>query len=520
MAKKKTTSAMDYDSGPFAAPKSVIERALELPASKKLKEMQQNSGAGQAMPITTPTTTPKATAYTPVVQPSRTTDNIKADIASVVGSGNIDYNKLTSLAGELGGGKEAADYIDSLISGKSTQSNVDKEYTYNVPFESAPPPTNEVYTMEPDTFDPQQYIRALMEAQSQQQTAVLDKVRKNSLDNLAEEEAGLPQQYYDARNRVGAQKDVGDLNFAQYMASRGIQGSAGGANQMYSNSAFQGQIGALDRQEQATRDRIARNRTGIENAYHSDVAAAKAGVEAQGLQAFINQMNADRMFGLQEAGVTGKYQGSLTPSGQQTQQELLRNQAATLAAANYDNIAGYINTLDPNDPLIPYLNAERQKKIQTEAEQAAAAAAAASEAEQQQYKQAFDLWVKLGYVPNQQVASVLGVDVGARTADFNIDSINAQTSRQNAQTARTNAKTAANKTEINDVPIKVKDYYNRIIDMKDAKLKDADGVERRRYDDISIRDYVLGLPLNDDEIAYLLSAAGISNIIGPAQYGQ
>ena len=65
------------------------------------------------------------------------------------------------------------------------------------------------------------------------------------------------------------------------MASRGFKVLAGGANQMYSNAALQGQIGALDRQEQAARDRIARNRTGVENAYQSDVAAGRA--EAQAL---------------------------------------------------------------------------------------------------------------------------------------------------------------------------------------------------------------------------------------------
>lgn len=44
-------------------------------------------------------------------------------------------------------------------------------------------------------------------------------------------------------------------------------------------------------------------------------------------------------------------------------QQNLANEAKRLALAHYDNIAGYINTLDPNDPLIPYLQAERQGKV-------------------------------------------------------------------------------------------------------------------------------------------------------------
>ncbi len=109
-------------------------------------------------------TTPKATAYTPVVQPSRTTDDIKADIASVVGSGNIDYNKLTSLAGELGGGKETADYIDSLISGKSTGNTQTETYTADAPqYPGTPAPINEVKYMEP-AFNTQKYIQELIDA--------------------------------------------------------------------------------------------------------------------------------------------------------------------------------------------------------------------------------------------------------------------------------------------------------------------------------------------------------------------
>lgn len=138
MAKKKTTSAMDYTSGPFAAPKT--------PTTPKAP------------------TAPKATTYKPVVQPSRTTDNIKADIASAVGSGNIDYNKLTSLAGELGGGKEAADYIDSLISGKSTGNTQTETYTADAPqYPGTPAPINEVKYMEP-AFNTQKYIQELIDA--------------------------------------------------------------------------------------------------------------------------------------------------------------------------------------------------------------------------------------------------------------------------------------------------------------------------------------------------------------------
>jgi hypothetical protein len=63
-----------------------------------------------------------------------------------------------------------------------------------------------------------------------------------------------------------------------------------------------------------------------------------------------------------------------------TIQDNLANEAHTIALANYDNIQAEINrrqAIDPNDPLIPYLRAERQNKVavqnesKTQAEQTA-----------------------------------------------------------------------------------------------------------------------------------------------------
>lgn len=421
--KEETPSAMDYTSGPFAAP-----------ATPK--------------PTTTskPTTTPKPTTSTSTTQPSRTIEDVKNEINSMVSSGNIDYNKLSSLAGEFGSG--AAGYIDSAIAGQSAGNTANSEKVYSADanyYPGTPAMADEVYYAKP-SFDPQQYIKELKEAQIRQQIAALDKAKSNSLSALADEEAGLKPQYYDAKNRAAAQSDVSDLNFAQFMASKGIQGSAGGANQMYSNAALQGQIGALERQEQAARDRIARNRTGVENAYQSDVAAAQAGAEAQALQAAIDQMNADKLFSLQEAAVTGQYQGRPTMQGQQSQAEQLQRQASLLAAQYYDNIAGYINTLDPNDPIIPYLHAERRNKINTEAEKAAFAAAAKSEEEQTLWDNAFKLFQQTGRITSPEQAQILGLPQDATVADIDIARINAATSQMNAQTARTNAEKAATAT--------------------------------------------------------------------------
>ncbi|MEN6313264.1 MAG: peptidoglycan-binding domain-containing protein [Clostridiaceae bacterium] len=63
---------------------------------------------------------------------------------------------------------------------------------------------------------------------------------------------------------------------------------------------------------------------------------------------------------------TGMSNGRYTQAGQMNQNTILANKAAIDAAAHYDDIQAYINTLDPADPERPYLEAERQKKIETE----------------------------------------------------------------------------------------------------------------------------------------------------------
>lgn len=381
-------------------------------------------------------------------------------------------------------------------------------------------PTGSMQTYTEPEFDPKQYIQELLAEQRRQQLAALgaaqtraltglnttrtgkqtaldtaknnyltnlDTALQSGLENIANEEAKIDPYYYDLRNQAQGQSDVGALNFAQYMAGRGIKGNAGAMPEIYRNAALQGQMGGLNRQQAANQAEIDRmrtttqnqygsnkanvlnnyeadlaglereyltNRQGMMDAYEQDRISAQAGLDAQGLQAFIDQMNADRLFSLNEAGITGTYGGTPTLAGQEFQQKLDDKAKASYLdtigrfgdnyQAEIDRVQGDNDTT--NDWQIPYLQAERQKKVQNQAEQTAAQAAAAGEAEKEQYKQAFDLWKAYG-TANEQIATILGVPVGARTADFNIDSINAATSSKNADTAAQNANTAQQKTE-------------------------------------------------------------------------
>ena len=178
----------------------------------------------------------------------------------------------------------------------------------------------------------------------------LENALNSSMGSLDSEAAKVQPYYYDARNQAAAQSDVSAMNFAQHMASRGVQGGAGGMPEIYRNSALQGQIGSLNQQEAQNMSEIERNRseiqgsydlnqanvlnnyasdlsalekeyltnkTGATNAFEQDRLSAESGVSAEGLQAFIEQMNADRSFGLQEGQLTGMYDGAPTLQAQQ-----------------------------------------------------------------------------------------------------------------------------------------------------------------------------------------------------------
>jgi hypothetical protein len=348
--------------------------------------------------------------------------------------------------------------------------------------------------------------RELAEAQRQSRIAALSKQKEQALSSLQAEEAALKPYYYDLRNRTAAQSDIAAKNFAEYMAAQGIRGSAAGLPEIYRQSALQGQLGTLSRQEAADIADIARRRSGIESAYESDVAAAMADIDAQTLQNYIDNMRiiqAQRIADLAAQGKTST--GELTLQGREAQQNELARQAALLAARYYDDIQAYINTLDPNDPLVPYLYAERRKKIQAEAEKAAAAAAAASEEEQRAWKRAFDLFQSTGRITSAEQAQILGLPMDATVADVDIARMNAQTSRMNAETARMNALKSGQATE--------EPEPGSIGSLLGAKgvLNEARARKEEDESDIAVIDYVVksGLPIED--ISAVLSALGYTN---------
>lgn len=180
----------------------------------------------------------------------------------------------------------------------------------------------------------------------------LENALRSNISQLESELAKIQPYYYDKRNEAAASSDIGALNFAQYMASRGVKGAAAGLPEIYRNAALQQRIGALDVAEaqdvaevertrsdvqreyeanlanvlknyasdlQALEDYYLRQKSGLGSAFEQDRLAALAGIDAQRLQAMIEQMNRDRQFGLQEGQLMGMYKGQPTLEMQQFQ---------------------------------------------------------------------------------------------------------------------------------------------------------------------------------------------------------
>lgn len=164
----------------------------------------------------------------------------------------------------------------------------------------------------------QSYIDQLAAARRNQTIAQLDKSKNAALSNLQAEKSQIAPRYYDARNQTAAGSQQSARNFAEFMASRGGTRSGAGAQaELMRQGNLQSNVGSLNRQETAAFDDIARRTTATENAYQSDLAAAEAGLQASRMEALIQQMNADRAYQLQQAGLTGDLNGQRTLAGSQ-----------------------------------------------------------------------------------------------------------------------------------------------------------------------------------------------------------
>ena len=174
-----------------------------------------------------------------------------------------------------------------------------------------------------------------------------------------------------------------------------------------------------------------------------------------------------------------------------------------------DNYQARINEVtsdnDPtNDFEESYLKAYRQEKIANmqaaQAEAEAKAAEAKTKAEQEQYDREMKMWITEGTASRDYPA--IGVKKDARTADYNIDSINANTSRMNAETSRANA---AKKEGENKTLLTTTQYFNQAKAMLNEKVPtgelglDSKPIMRPKYTKEQYETWLYGvMPKGDD----------------------
>lgn len=143
------------------------------------------------------------------------------------------------------------------------------------------------------SYSPKDYtseINRLAELQKQQAIAGLTKSKDTALSNLDREKADIQPRYYTARNDANTQSKLGAKSFVEYMANRRLTNSGENTQaKLMQNVALQGQIGELKQQEQSAFDEVGRRSTDVNNAYASDVEAARAGIDSQTMQNLINE---------------------------------------------------------------------------------------------------------------------------------------------------------------------------------------------------------------------------------------
>lgn len=273
--------------------------------------------------------------------------------------------------------------------------------------------------------------QTLYDAKLRAMISSLDKQRSSALSSLDSQQTALTNDYYGKRNQEGARSDIGALNFAQFMASKNVKGNAGAMPEIYRNNALQSNIGALNQQEAQGNAQIEADRTNVNNAYGSDLVAAKNQNQAELLQATINQQNADAAAALEQQRFDAQTKTAADTTAYNQLQDTKRDFSNNIGQFAADFLAQYNKVKNDGDPTNDYqlpglMAAHEDKKAEAESK-----------------------YQKQGYV-SEDIAAALGLPVGSMTDAYGkeqtqVNETNAwkafqQTGIANDETARILAK--------------------------------------------------------------------------------
>lgn len=224
----------------------------------------------------------------------------------------------------------------------------------------------------------------LYEVQRQKQIAELQAKRDKALQTLNTQQEALKPVYQEQRTQADVSSRQGAKSLAEFMANRGLTNSGASVQgEINRQGTLQSQMGNIATQEMQANKAIEQSKADIDTAYQSDVTSANLNTQAQQLQQVLAEQE--------------------------------KAQASDIANINryYQDYQAEINrrsAINPNDPLIPYLQVARQEKIANQQ-------ASYSTAQANEVKNALALFDKIGYA-DSYISSILGIPVGTKTQDY------------------------------------------------------------------------------------------------------
>jgi len=254
------------------------------------------------------------------------------------------------------------------------------------------------------------FVNTFSNIKNQSKAESLKKLANQSLSALNQERSLVAPAFRQARTGAKTQSELGAKGFSDFLASKGIGGGqqAQGAEQQSTiaqNVALQGELGGLREREADTLADIARRETDVRTGLASDIAASE--FEAQERELARQQELAD----LQERRT---YAEGLDAQdrAREAEEQAFNEQLNTIGqyAGNYQAEIDRRSAINPNDPLIPYLNLARQEKIQSQNLDPVTGQPLETGVNLSP-SQAMQLWGITGQA-NEDIARALGVNLG------------------------------------------------------------------------------------------------------------
>lgn len=128
----------------------------------------------------------------------------------------------------------------------------------------------------PEVRDLSGEVTRRQKAATDKAVASLERARAKSAAALKEEAAAIPGAYTAAKNRAAAQNEVERHNTAAWANDRGVSSGAAGQIALSQSVAAQNDLGALELQEAAAKDAVAKKKSQMELDYDYAVAEARA----------------------------------------------------------------------------------------------------------------------------------------------------------------------------------------------------------------------------------------------------